>query len=147
MKFLAKNYKCQLNFKLLHKQIILSFFSRNSILLCGARQGISNSCEHFRRTQSDCNNKTIYLTFLLITPNNTSNNGIIGANNLLNFYFLTGSANWTSQGARTIGVRTRLAPVKILMCYIYCVLILLSFHYCCTNKIFSLNCQVLHTTF
>ena len=68
MKFLAKNYKCQLNSKLLHKQIILSFFYRYSILLC-AQEGISNSREHFKRTQSVCYNKPI-LTFLLIAHNN-----------------------------------------------------------------------------
>ena len=50
MKFLAKNYKCQLKFKLLHKQIILSFSPETQFFCVVPDRGLaihaSTSGEH-----------------------------------------------------------------------------------------------------
>ena len=68
MKFLAKNYKCQLNFKLLHKQIILSFSPENQFFCVVPERGLaihaSTSGEHTTTTTKQ------FFTFLLIAHNN-----------------------------------------------------------------------------
>ena len=95
MKFLAKNYKCQLNFKLLHKQIILSFSPGTQFFCVVPERGLAIHASTSGEHRVTANNKTIYLTFLLI------------ATNLLNFYLshrkreldFTGSHNNRCQDA------------------------------------------------